>query len=387
MKVAIIGAGPAGVMAGIEALKNGHEIVFFDNASPLTTLLPTGGGRCNLAYAEFDNRELVNFYPRGGKFLLSVFSQFSTGDTIEFFENIGIKTYIQDDLRIFPVSNSSKDVQEKMLNQLKSKKVRFIKEKILKLEHFENKFKVHTKTNAYEYEKMVFAGGIKNNYDLLKNMGVEVIEPKPALCAICCEEKNLYSLAGVSFQNIYATLPNKTQLLGDILITHKSISGPLAYKISSVCTYNKFPYKISLNFVGCDYEEFNKILIEKLNNNSKKDFINIVSEFIPRSFVKYLFEREKIEETLKASQVNKEIRTKIANIMTNFEINIISQKQDGEIVSAGGVNLDFINTKTMEYKQIKGLYFCGEVLNIDGFTGGFNLQNCWSTGHIVGKSI
>ena len=97
--------------------------------------------------------------------------------------------------------------------------------------------------------------------------------------------------------------------------------------------------------------------------------------------------REKIEETLKASQVNKEIRTKIANIMTNFEINIISQKQDGEIVSAGGVNLDFINPKTMEYKQIKGLYFCGEVLDIDGFCGGFNLQNCWSTAYVVAQSI
>ena len=168
MKIAIIGTGPSGIMAGIIAQQNGLQIIFFDDKSPLSTILPTGGGRCNLAYAEFDNRELINFYPRGKKFLLSTFSQFSTADTLEFFEKIGIQTYIQDDLRIFPTANSSKFVQEKMLKQLNLKNVRFIKEKVLNIENIENKFKLSTKTNTYEYEKIIFAGGIKNNYDLLK---------------------------------------------------------------------------------------------------------------------------------------------------------------------------------------------------------------------------
>ena len=118
MRLAIIGAGPAGIMAGINALENVDELVFFDKDVPLKTLLPTGGGRCNLAYGEFDNNELVKFYPRGSKFLLSVFSRFSTADTLEFFEKIGVKSYIQDDLRIFPCSNSSKDVRKKLLSLL-----------------------------------------------------------------------------------------------------------------------------------------------------------------------------------------------------------------------------------------------------------------------------
>ncbi len=387
MKIAIIGTGPSGIMAGIIAQQNGHQIIFFDDKSPLSTILPTGGGRCNLAYAEFDNRELINFYPRGKKFLLSTFSQFSTADTLEFFEKIGIQTYIQDDLRIFPTANSSKFVQEKMLKQLNLKNVRFIKEKILNIEKIENKFKLSTKTNTYEYEKIIFAGGIKNNYDLLKNLNINLIPPKPALCAICCEEKELYSLAGLSFKNIYAKLPNKKELFGDILITHKSLSGPLAYKISSICAYEKFPYKISFNFVNLSFEELDKELIKQLNQNSKKDFINIISEFIPRSFAKYLLQKSNINENIKANQVNKNMRNKLTQLLTNYELNIISQKQDGEIVTAGGVNLDFINPKTMEYKKINGLYFCGEVLDIDGFTGGFNLQNCWSTGYIAGKSI
>ena len=387
MKIAIIGAGPAGIMAGITALQNGHEIVFFDERLALSTLLPTGGGRCNLAYAEFDNRELVNFYPRGSKFLLSVFSQFSTGDTLEFFENIGVKTYVQDDLRIFPVTNSSKDVQEKMLEKLKSKKVRFIKEKIIKIEHEQNKFKLSTKNNFYEYEKIIFAGGIKNNFELLKSLNINVIEPRPALCAICCEEKDLYQLSGVSFSNICATLEDKTKLYGDLLITHKAISGPLAYKISSVNAFEPFSYKVKLNFVNMNIEDLDAILIENLDKNSKKDLINIVSEFLPRSFSRHIIKKMKVEETLKANQINKEIRKQIVKNLVEYEVNVVSQKADGEIVSAGGVSLDFVNPKTMESKDIKGLYFCGEVLNVDGFTGGFNLQNCWSTGYIAGKSI
>lgn len=387
MKIAIIGAGPAGVMAGIKVLEKDYDVVFFDDKQPLSTILPTGGGRCNLAYAEFDNRELINFYPRGGKFLLSVFSQFSTGDTIEFFEKIGLKTYTQDDLRVFPVSNSSKDIQEKLLRQLNSKKVRFIKDKVLKIENVNDKFKIFTGTNNYEYEKIIFAGNIKNNSGLLKDLGVNIIDTKPALCAICCEERDIYTLAGISFKNLTATLSNKNSLNGDILITHKSLSGPLAYKISSVCAYENFPYKVTFNFVKVSFEDFDKNLIEKLNENSKKDFINIVSEFVPRSFAKYVFKKLDIEENIKASQISKKIRNQISQLLTNFEFNIISQKQDGEIVTAGGVDLDFVNPKTMEYKSINGLYFCGEVLNIDGFTGGFNLQNCWSTGFIAGKSI
>lgn len=307
MKIAIIGAGPAGIMAGITALKNEHEIIFFDDKMPLSTLLPTGGGRCNLAYAEFDNKDLMNFYPRGGKFLLSIFSQFSTADTLEFFEKIGVPTYIQDDLRIFPTSNSSKDVQEKLLNELASKKVRFIKEKVLNIEKDKNKFEVYTKTNKYSYDKIIFAGGIKNNYELLKKLKVNLIAPKPALCAVCCQEEDIYSLAGLSFKEINARLANKMCLSGDILITHKSISGPLAYKISSVCAYESFPYKVVFNFVNMSYEELDMELINLLNKNSKKDFINIISEYVPRSFAKYLLQKNKINENIKANQINKNI--------------------------------------------------------------------------------
>lgn len=387
MRIAIVGAGPAGIMAGIVAVESGYDVVFFDTKEPLATLLPTGGGRCNLAYAEFDNTELIKNYSRGGKFLLSVFSRFSTGDTLEFFENIGVETYIQDDLRIFPKSNSSKYVREKLLAKLDKTKVMFKNEKVQKITKEHQLFNLYTEKSKYKFDKIVFAGGIKNNYLLLKKLGITLVEPKPALCAICSSDKGLYSLAGVSLKDVKAVLPNKSCLFGDILFAHSSISGPLAYKISSVCAYSEFPYFVKLNFVNKTFEEMDSELIEKLDKNSKKDVINVVSEYLPRSFAQYLLKKIEVNEEIKSNQVSKKNRNKIAQVLTEFEIEIISQKADGEIVTAGGVDLDYVNPKTMESKEIKNLYFCGEVLNIDGFTGGFNLQNCWSTGYIVGLAL
>lgn len=388
MKIGIIGAGPAGVMAGINLLDCADEIIFFDKNLPLATLLPTGGGRCNLGYAEFDNYELVKFYPRGEKFLLSVFSRFSTGDTIDFFEKIGVPTYIQDDLRIFPASNSSKDVRQKLLQKLQNPKVKFYRENVLSFNKHGDDFFIKTEKSEYSVDKTIFAGGIKNNYQLLKNCGISLVEPRPALCALCVEESNLYSLSGVSFKNISAFLCDKKQVLsGDLLITHNSLSGPLAFKISSVCAYEKFPYEVELQFVSYTFEKFDEKLRMILEKDSKKDFANILSKFVPKSFVKFLLQKTGVDIGIKSSQVNKLLRTMVAKSLTGYRIRVISQKLDGEIVTAGGVNLNAINPTTMEYRDVPGLYFCGEVLDIDGFTGGFNLQNCWSTGFVAALGI
>jgi len=388
MKIGVIGAGPAGVMAGINVLDSVDEVVFFDKNPALTTILPTGGGRCNLGFAEFDNRELVNFYPRGGKFLLSVFSRFFTGDTIEFFKNIGVDTYVQEDLRIFPVSDSSKEVRQKLLKKLESPKVKFVRENVLSFEKRGDKFIIKTPQSFYECDKLIFAGGIKKNYELLKKCGIKLVEPKPALCALCVDDVDLYSLAGVSLKNISANISSgKKRLEGDILIAHSSISGPLAYKISSVCAYEDFPYQVEFNFTGCNFEEFDDNLRLLLDKNSKKDFLNIISDFVPKSFARFVLKKINADCTVKSSQVNKALRQAVSRFLTSYKVNIIAQKPDGEIVTAGGVDLTFINPKTMEYKELEGLYFCGEVLNIDGFTGGFNLQNCWSTGYIAAMAI
>lgn len=385
--VAIIGAGPAGCMCAYYASKNSN-ITFFDFASPLHTLLYTGGGRCNLAYAEYDFKELAKFYPRGEKFLYSVFSQFSTADTIDFFEKIGVKTYTQEDLRIFPVSNSAKDVREKFLKQLN--KCTFKKEKVTDIKKEGDKFVIKTENNVYpHFDKVVVAIGGHSGFSLAKNLGHTIVEPKPALCGLLTA-KNFKEIQGVSLKNVAAEVFFEDKKLftlqDDILFTHQGISGPLAYKISSFCSrldYSKQkPLQISLNLLQDEID-----LQNMLNSNPKKDIKNLVSEFVPKSLAEFILKINHINPDIKCANINGNTRDLILNSLQKFNIDVVSFAKEGEIVTSGGILLNEITPKTMESKVVNGLYFCGEVIDVDGLCGGFNLQNCWSTGYLSGRML
>ena len=365
-KVGIIGGGPAGCFCAY-LLQNSKNVTIFDFGSPLRTILPTGGGRCNLAHAEFDFRELAKNYPRGEKFLYSVFSKFSTADTIDFFEKIGIQTYIQDDMRIFPNSNSAKDVREKFLSSLN--KVTFKKERVLRINT--KPLTIVTDMGSYCFDKVVIAVGGHAGYDCAKFLGHNIISPKPALTALKTVE-NFKQLAGVSIKNV-----KSEGMIGDIIFTHEGVSGPLIYKISSIKARDTFPYKLTLDLCN----EFD--LQELLNNNPHKSIKNLLSEFVPRSLAEFILKNP--DE--KCHKINGKTRDEILKKLHNFEITVKSASKDGEVVTCGGVDLKEINPKTMESKLVKGVYFCGEVMDIDGFCGGFNLQNCWSTAYAAAQGI
>src|SRR5574344_47222 len=194
--IAIIGGGPAGCIAGFFASQNReNKVVIFEEKSPLKTLLPTGGGRCNLAHAEFDFRELAKFYPRGEKFLLSVFSQFSTCDTLDFFEKIGVETYTQEDFRIFPKSDSAKDVRSHMLNAIKHCEIK--SEKVLEIKNSNDIFELKTQKNKYIFDKVIIAVGGHAGYNLASSLNHTIIPPKPALTGLVCQ-KDYTPLRGVS---------------------------------------------------------------------------------------------------------------------------------------------------------------------------------------------
>ena len=369
-KVGIIGGGPAGCFCAYQ-LQNDFEVTVFEYKKPLVTLLPTGGGRCNLAYYEFDIKELAKNYPRGEKFLYSVFSKFCTGDTMEFFENIGVPAYVQEDMRIFPKSNSSADVREKFLEALKNTK--FKKERVLRIN--QNPLTVVTDCGSYNFDKIVIAVGGHNGYDCAKFLGHNIIEPKPALTALKTKE-NFKNLSGVSLKNI-----KLNEFRGDVLFTHEGVSGPLVYKISSLKSRVKFPYEINFDLA----DEID--LQEELNKNPHRDIKNIVAEFVPKSFAEYIIEQCGINSDRKAHTIDGKLRDKILNKLHNFKITVISSAKGGEVVTSGGIDLKEINPKTLESKLVKGVYFCGEVLDIDGFCGGFNLQNCWSTAFVASEGI
>lgn len=362
-KVVIIGGGPAGCICAY-FLQDRFDVSIIEKNSPLKTLLPTGGGRCNLAHAEFDFKELAKNYPRGEKFLYSVFSKFSTADTIDFFEKIGVETYIQENMRVFPKSDSAKDVREHFLQALK--KVRFIKENALRVNQVEKGFSVVTDMGAYKADFVVVATGGHAIYDLIKMLGHKIIEPKPALVGLLTKEK-FAPISGVC--------------INDILFTHKGISGPKVYEISSLRAREKFPYKLHFDFIG----EID--LQTELNSNPHKSIKNLLSEHIPKSFAEFVLTELKINPDTKSHAIDGKTRDKILNKLQNFEVNVTGTFPDGEVVTAGGVDLNEINSKNMQSKLVPHIYFCGEVMDIDGFCGGFNLQNCWSTGYLAAQGI
>ena len=371
-QVGILGAGPAGCACAY-FLQETCSVTLIDASSPLRTILPTGGGRCNLAHAEYDFRELTKFYPRGEKFLLSVFSRFSTCDTLEFFETLGIKTYTQSDDRIFPISNSSKDVRDTFLNNLKGIKIK--REKGLQIESGE-KIKLITDKNTYYFDVLVIAIGGHAGYEILKNFGIKIITPYPSLVGLTTKE-NLKPLAGVSVQKC-----TSNGEIGDILFTHKGISGPIIYKISSIKARDKFPYSFSIDLYPDNID-----LQSLMNQNPHKQINNLLSGLLPKRLTDYILTSLNLNTDSKCHLINGRQRDEILNAIHNFTVTITGATPDGEVVTAGGVDLNEINPKTMESKKIKNLYFIGEVLDLDALTGGYNLQIAWSTAYLAAQAL
>ncbi len=355
-KIAVVGAGPAGIYCVLNILKefekknfNDFKIFIFDKSQILRTILPTGNGRCNITNSLSDVKEFCSNYPRGEKFLYSVFSRYFNLDAIDFFDSIGVKTYIQKDGRVFPVSNSASDVRNKMLSCLKSyKNFELINKNILSIDELKN------------FDKIIISAGSKGTFDLIKTTGHNCVEFKKALCALNIEN------------NIFPKGVSVKSLDGDFIFTEKGISGPLPFKISSINAYKPFPYEIEINLFKIDD------LINEIKLNPKKSVGNVVSKFIPKSLAQVVVD----DFNKKASEVSKEKLTGFSKL----KLKIISASQEGEIVHAGGVDLNEVD-KNIKSKIKNNLWFCGEILNIDGFCGGFNLQNCWSSAAIVAKDV
>lgn len=368
MTVAIIGAGASGCICTYYLLKKGIDVTLFDTGSPLRTLLPTGGGRCNLAHAEYDFKELAKNYPRGEKFLYSVFSQFSTSDTIAMFDELGVKTYTQENGRIFPVSNSAKDVREQILKAIK--KASIIKENVDKIQPLECGYKLITNNAKYFFDTVVIAIGGKGR---LKGLNHKIIPKAPSLVGLNCENTEF---SGVVLKNVYS---KDCKINGDLLFTHFGISGPLVYTISSIKAREEFPYKLNFDLYPSELD-----LQSIMNSNPHKELKNILSDIYPRRFAEYI--AGNFAEA-KAHTINGKTRDLILDKIHNFELNITGTNKGEETVTAGGFDLNEIKPKTMESKIHPNLYIIGEALDIDGFCGGFNLQNAWSTAFVAAKAI
>ncbi len=374
-KVAIIGSGPAGCMTACN-LDKSFDITLFDKSKPLKTLLPTGGGRCNLAHAEFNFKELAKNYPRGEKFLYSVFSRFGTQETLDFFEKIGIKTYTQENGRIFPISNSAQEVRNAMLSKIHHCK--FKEEEILLIKKLETGFEVKSNKASYYFDIVVVAIGGKSSYKMLSALGHTIIEPKPALVGLVTKP-SFKELQGISLQNVLVK-SEKTQIEGDILFTNNGITGPAIFELSSINARKELPYEITIDFLNKEVDWQNEF-----DKNPHKELKNIISEFMPKAFINVIL--KDIDLALKGYEIKSNTKGLINNTIRNYKILVKNTRKNGETVTSGGVSLKEVDSKTLQSKKIEDLYVCGEVLDVDGFCGGYNLQNCWSTGYITALAI
>ncbi|MDZ4666084.1 MAG: NAD(P)/FAD-dependent oxidoreductase [Bacteroidota bacterium] len=400
-RVIAIGGGAAGFFAAINCklLNPSFEVKILDKTNKLLSkVLVSGGGRCNVTHHCFDNKQLVKNYPRGEKELMQVFSRFAVYDTIHWFKEHDIELKVEADGRMFPVSNKSETIANCFLDLVKKLHIEVITQcevqKIIKKETFE----LHTSKGNFETEVLICSMGGNNKmegYKILKELGHNIISPIPSLFTLNLPAENIKKeLQGVAVQNATVTIEKtKFNYTGPVLVTHWGLSGPAVLKLSAFAAPHFFEtdYKnnILINWTG--NLKLNEI-IEKLNdqkiNSSRSIIIKTPLFELPKRLWEFLVVKAGIVSDTNWPNVSKQHIHKLSEILFRDVYKMEGKTTfKEEFVTAGGIDLKEIDFKTMQSKRVKDLYFCGEVLNIDGITGGFNFQSAWSTAYVCASSI
>jgi predicted Rossmann fold flavoprotein len=396
-KIAIIGGGAAGFFLAANLGKElGKRTVIFEQAqSPLQKVRISGGGRCNVTHACFDPLELVEFYPRGKKELLSVFYQFQPGDTMAWFEERGVELKIEDDNRIFPVSNSSMSIIECLMKEVEKNKVRLnFSDGVKSIKKIENGYELETSSGVHQFENVVVTtGSTPKFWKILKSLGHKIVEPVPSLFTFNCKDPRIDGLMGISFESAEVKIKSaKLEAEGPMLITHWGFSGPAILRLSAwgalALKERNYKFDVEINFVQQSKEEVVDLLNNKKNQDAKKSIYKYNPFDFPKRFWISILSYCKIKEELVFADLSKKQIDLIATELTEaiYPVNGKSTFKD-EFVTAGGVDLKEINFQTMESKISSNLFFAGEVLNIDAITGGFNFQACWSEAHIISSKL
>ena len=396
--IIIVGGGAAGFFTAINSVEKNPKLkvaILERGSEVLQKVRVSGGGRCNVTHACFEPNELVKFYPRGEKELRGPFHQFCSGDTIEWFENHGVELKIEDDGRMFPVSNSSQTIIDCFLQATQKLGIRVLTgqsvQSIFKKDSF---WKIETQSENYLTEKLILATGSNPKiWEMLQNFGHAIVSPVPSLFTFNIKDSRIKELPGVAANVSVKVKDTKLVSSGPLLITHWGMSGPAILKLSAwgarILNDKNYQFTIYVNWLNdVDAEDAEKILKQLKQEHVKK----AVSKKSPFEFPNRLWESlvlaSGIETETKWADVSKIQLQNLANQLTNgsFQVNGKSTFKE-EFVTAGGIDLKEINFKTMESKLHKNLYFAGEIVNIDAITGGFNFQNAWTSGFIVAKAV
>lgn len=404
--VAVIGAGPAGMMAAGAAAESGAKVILIEKNKKLgKKLLLTGNGRCNITNAEFNLRKLVGNYGKGGEFLFHAFSIFGPKEVINFFKGLGVKTKIENGNRVFPASGKAVDVLNALEKYLLKNKVDIsLGSQVSRIIFKDNKIeRLVVGGKEIIAKKYIFCTGGKSypvtgstgdGFEWTSDLGHEISELSPALVPMKLKENWVKDLQGLVLKDVrISVLQNNKkhfQEKGDILITHFGFSGPVVLDISKRVgeLLKKGGVDLCLDFFpNLSMEDLYKKIQEKIDKNPKKTIRNLLVDLKPQRFVDIFLKSLDIDADKQASSITKKERKDIARLLKNFRVIATGLLGfDSAMVTSGGVLLEEIDDKTMKSKIVDNLFFSGEIVDIDGKTGGFNLQACWSTGYLAGKS-
>jgi len=403
--VAIIGAGPTGLMAALRASELGAHVILIEKNKRLgIKLLLTGGGRCNITHYGLTPKIFSEQFGLNGRFLLSAFNKFGADEIIEFFENNSLKTKIEKDDQVFPQSDRAQDVLDILLKLIKSRKgdikTNAIVEKIIFSDGKINGLTLENGENISARNYVLATGGKSypgtgssgDAYQWLKDLGHSIVPLRPVLTPINLKEKFVQELEGLSVQagkiSLFKNDKKITNLVGDFIFTSSGISGPAVFSLSRYLDMSLGEYQIILDFFPeLNTSEFDHKIQELINKNSNKLFKNIFDGIVAPKLLPVILKLAHISPEKKSNEISRLERQIFINNLKNISLNIKNIGGfDQAMLTAGGVNLKEVNPKTMQSKIIPNLYLAGELLDLDGPTGGYNLQVAWSTGYIAGES-
>lgn len=405
-KIIIIGGGAAGLIASATAAKRDEDVTVIEkNSRPARKVMITGKGRCNVTNACFDLDDLINSVVTNKRFMYSAFSSFMPYDTIALIEEMGVPTKIERGNRVFPESDKAVDIVDALVKNAKQSGVKFVEGTVTSFNTENNVIKSVNLADGTVLDGDAFAictGGLSyqstgstgDGYRLAESVGHSITDIEPALISLVASNGFVPKLQGLSLRNISIKLLDGEKEIysdfGEMLFTHYGVSGPVILSASSHMTHPKeHNYKIVIDLKpALDEQTLDKRIQRDFAENTNKDFINSLSKLLPNKLIPVIVKLSGIEPSEKVNQITKAQRQNLVSLLKNFTVNISDFRPINEaIITSGGVDVKEINPKTMGSKIIDNLFFAGEVIDVDAYTGGFNLQVAFSTGYLCGMNI
>ena len=405
MNVVVVGGGPAGIMSAISSKENGNNVILIEKNSSLgKKLIITGKGRCNITN-NCEIEELIENVPTNGKFLYSAFYTFTNDQVIDMFNDLGVETKTERGKRVFPVSDKAVDVVralERQMNSNKNVEV-LLNSKVDKIIAEDGAVKKVVLSDKREIEcdsVIVATGGVSypktgstgDGYRFAKNLGHTIITPKPSLIGLEVMEDYVADLAKLSLRNVSIEVYNSKNKkiyddFGEMEFTKYGIDGPIIKSASCrMGDLSKDNYKIVLDLKpALDEEKLDKRIQKDFQKYSNKNFENSLNDLLPKQLIPTIVKLSKIDPYIKVNQISKEERKNLVHLIKHISFTVKNYRPIEEaIITSGGIKTSEINSSTMESKLVSGLFFAGEVIDIDAYTGGFNLQIAFSTAYLAG---